>query len=31
VKFQLLLKREAGLLSADDMLEVGSWLEPAGN
>jgi outer membrane protein len=31
VKFLLLLKREAGLLSADDMLEVGSWLEPAGN
>ena len=31
VKFLLLLKREAGLLSADDMLEVGCWLEPAGN
>jgi outer membrane protein len=31
VKFLLLLKREAGLLSADDMLEVGGWLEPAGN
>lgn len=31
VKFLLLLKREAGLLSAEDMFEVGSWLEPAGN
>lgn len=31
VKYILLLKREAGLLTADDMLEVGSWLEPAGN
>ena len=31
VKFLLLLKREAGQLSADDMLEVGGWLEPAGN
>jgi outer membrane protein len=31
VKYLLLLKREAGLLSADDMLEVGSWLEAAGN
>ena len=30
VKYLLLLKREAGLLSADDMLEVGSWLEAAG-
>ncbi len=27
VKFLLLLKRETGLLSADDLLEVGSWLE----
>lgn len=27
VKFLLLLKREAGLLSAEDMLEVGTWLE----
>ncbi len=27
VKFLLLLKREAGVLSADDMLEVGTWLE----
>ena len=31
VKFLLLLKREAGLLTADDMLEVGGWLEAAGN
>ncbi|NQV69502.1 MAG: TolC family protein [Pseudohongiella sp.] len=27
VKYLLLLKREAGVLSADDMLEVGTWLE----
>lgn len=27
VKYILLLKREAGLLTADDMLEVGGWLE----
>lgn len=31
VKYILLLKRETGLLTADDMLEVGSWLGPAGN
>ena len=31
VKYILLLKRETGLLTADDMLEVESWLEPAGN
>ena len=31
VNYILLLKRETGLLTADDMLEVGSWLEPAGN
>ena len=30
VKYLLLLKRETGLLSADDMLEVGSWLESPG-
>jgi len=23
----LMLKRETGMLTADDMLEVGSWLE----
>ena len=27
VKFLVILKREAGLLSAEDMVEVGSWLE----
>lgn len=27
IKYLLFLKREAGLLSADDMLEVGGWLE----
>ena len=27
IKFLLMLKRETGLLTADDMLEVGSWLE----
>jgi outer membrane protein len=27
VKYILLLKRETGLLTADDMLEVGDWLE----
>ena len=27
VKYILLLKRETGLLTADDMLEVGGWLE----
>lgn len=26
IKFLLLLKREAGVLDADDMIEVGSWL-----
>lgn len=31
VKYWLLLKREAGLLTADDMLEVGSWLETPEN
>jgi len=30
VKYLLLLKRETGLLSADDMIEVGSWLESPG-
>jgi len=30
VNYLLLLKREAGILSADDLLEVGSWLEAAG-
>ena len=29
IKYQLFLKREAGLLSADDLIEVGLWLEPA--
>ena len=28
VKYLLLLKREAGLLVADDLIEVSSWLEP---
>jgi outer membrane protein len=28
VTYLLLLKRETGTLSAEDMLEVGSWLEP---
>lgn len=27
VKFLLMLKRETGMLTADDMLEVGTWLE----
>jgi outer membrane protein len=27
VKYWLLLRQEAGLLTADDMLEVGTWLE----
>jgi len=27
VKYILLLKRETGLLTAEDMLEVGGWLE----
>ena len=31
IKFLLMLKRETGMLSADDMLEVGSWLEAPGN
>jgi len=29
VKFLLLLKREAGLLTADDLVEVSTWLEPS--
>ena len=29
VTYLLLLKRETGTLNAEDMLEVGSWLEPA--
>ena len=29
VTYLLLLKRETGTLGAEDMLEVGSWLEPA--
>ena len=29
VKFLLLLKREAGLLTADDLIEVSAWLEPS--
>ena len=29
VKFLLLLKREAGLLTADDIIEVSTWLEPS--
>ena len=28
VRYLLLLKRETGTLDAEDMLEVGSWLEP---
>tara|TARA_B100001250_G_scaffold305501_1_gene267437 strand:- start:936 stop:2264 length:1329 start_codon:yes stop_codon:yes gene_type:complete len=28
IRFLLLLKREAGMLTPEDMLEVGSWLEP---
>ncbi len=28
IRYLLLLKRETGTLSAEDMLEVGSWLEP---
>lgn len=31
VKYLLLLKREAGTLTADDLLEVGSWLIPPAN
>ena len=31
VKYILLLKRDAGLLTADDMLEVGGWLEAPEN
>jgi len=31
VKYILLLKREAGLLTADDILEVGGWLETPAN
>lgn len=30
VKFLLMLKRETGMLTAEDMLEVGSWLEEPG-
>ena len=28
IRYRLLLKRETGTLSAEDMLEVGNWLEP---
>jgi outer membrane protein len=28
IRYLLLLKRETGTLSAEDMLEIGSWLEP---
>jgi outer membrane protein len=31
IKFLLMLKREAGMLTADDMIEVGSWLEAPKN
>ena len=31
VKYILQLKRETGLLTADDMLEVGGWLEAPEN
>lgn len=31
IKFLLMLKRETGSLSAEDMLEVSSWLEAPGN
>lgn len=30
IRYLLLLKLEAGILSAEDMLEVGEWLEPRG-
>jgi len=30
ITYLLLLKRETGTLTAEDMLEVGTWLEPAG-
>jgi len=29
IRYLLLLKREAGMLSAEDLLEVGSWLVPS--
>ena len=29
IRYLLLLKRETGTLDAEDMLEVGSWLEPS--
>jgi len=28
IKYFLLLKRETGALTAEDMIEVGEWLEP---
>ena len=28
IRYLLLLKRETGTLSAEDMLEVGNWLTP---
>jgi len=28
IRYLLLLKRETGILNAEDMLEIGSWLEP---
>jgi len=28
IRYLLLLKRETGILSAEDMLEIGGWLEP---
>ena len=30
IRYLLLLKRETGTLSAEDMIEVGGWLEPRG-
>ena len=29
IKYYLFLKRETGVLTAEDMIEVGAWLEPA--
>lgn len=31
IRYNLLLKREAGILSADDLLDVGNWLIPPQN
>ena len=29
ITYYLFLKRETGVLTAEDMIEVGAWLEPA--